>query len=144
MDENTCLEFIFGGCKGSKNMFNTKAACENLCLKDKNGEENALTKINGKVIREHITHIRKAESAKVFLFCLFPPFFFLPMCRSRNRARPRRDRCACFHSSGRVGPMTGAPLQTPKTSSHGVPRRWTRQGISRSVPVVLKIGETVR
>ena len=78
MDKNTCLKIIFGGCKGSKNMFNTKAACENLCLKDKNGEENALTKINGKVIREHITHIRKAESAKVFLFCIIPPFFFYP------------------------------------------------------------------
>uniref|UniRef100_A0A8C5P0U6 Epididymal peptidase inhibitor n=1 Tax=Jaculus jaculus TaxID=51337 RepID=A0A8C5P0U6_JACJA len=34
-ENNTCYKFIYGGCRGNNNNFQTKAMCENTCYKSR-------------------------------------------------------------------------------------------------------------
>ena len=52
MDENTCIKFTFGGGKRSKNMFDTQAECESICMKSQNSGEKDLNDIEEEVIIE--------------------------------------------------------------------------------------------
>ena len=50
-DNNTCKEFIYGGCDGNENNFHAKTMCETVCAKPNISEaEEMLSKVSTKYV----------------------------------------------------------------------------------------------